>query len=370
MAKAKKKPAPKKKAPAKKAKKAMKPQKKPGIRKKAQGKIRKAGKTAPKKKPPKKKFTAKKIRKAPPKRKPPVKKAKAPVKAAPPPLLPKSAPLAVPPIQPIVPEEHKIPKVRVPPGALVPAFDLLPEWVDRSHLHGVMQDYGLVFTAPGPGSADYTEAQELLSKCRKSRASMPGYFVVCAKQNDRLIGALDAYPSGDVLVVLRSFAASENKRDVHILMHCCALGMAKPAYVACCIERQDFASAESAGRMILMGRGLGMTALPFTHQKMLFFLRRIGREYDPLSSGPELVKVAAAMKPLCPEVAAAASGLASKGVVPLVLMPTSPDRMERLRELRDAAIMLGLQADKLDLIFETLKQQYVHLRIDITPAAV
>lgn len=280
------------------------------------------------------------------------------------------SPLSVPPIQPIIAEEYNAPKMRAKPGELAPALDLLPEWVDRSHLHDVVQEDGLSFAQPGTGSADYTEAQAMLSKCREADASLPGYFVICAKGGGKLTGAMDACVAGDILVVLRSFAVSDKKRDIHLLMHSCALGVARPAYVACYIERPDFSDAESAGRMLFIGRGLGMSALPFAHQKMLFFLRRMGKEYDPLSSGEELARVAAALKPLCPEMEAAAVEIASKGVVPLVLMPASPDRLERLRELKDAAIMLDLPADKLDAILESLKIEYVLSRIDITPPAI
>ncbi len=292
--------------------------------------------------------------------------------AAPPVSIPPAArsPIAVPPIQPIIAEEYNAPKMRAKPGELAPALDLLPEWVDRSHLHDVVQEDGLSFARPGTGSADYTGAQAMLSKCRTVDASLPGYFVICARGGGKLTGAMDACVAGGILVILRSFAVSDKKRDIHLLMHSCALGVVRPAYVACSIERPDFSDAESAGRMLFIGRGLGMAALPFAHQKMLFFLRRMGKEYDPLSSGEELGRIAAALKPLCPEMEAAAAEVASKGVVPLVLMPTSPDRLERLRELKDAAIMLDLPADKLDAILESLKIEYVLSRVDITPPGI
>lgn len=346
---------------------------------------------APKKTAAKKRIAPKKTikaakKKAPPKMKarkaaPKVKKAamvKKPVSArfaptAPPmaPPSPKAAPLTLPPIQPVMPEEHEVPKIRAPPGALAPALDMLPEWLDRTHLHGVMEEDGLVFTQPDAGSPDYKEGQRMLSECREANTSLRGYFLICAKDAaKRVVGALDGYVVGDTLVILRSFTSSEKKRDVHVLMHGCALGMAKPTYVTCCIERPGLTDTGSAGKLVFIGRGVGMSAMPFTHQKMLFFIRRIGKEYDPLSSGEELAKVVAAMKPLCPEIAAAASEIASKGVVPLVLMPSSPDRLERLRELRDAAIMLDLPADALDKIFDMLKEQYVQSRIDITPPAI
>jgi hypothetical protein len=297
----------------------------------------------------------------------PVKHAQAP----PPAKSPKSAPFALPPIQPIMPQEHEVPKMRVPPGALAPALDLLPEWVDRAHLHGVIEEEGLVFTVPVAQSPDYLEAQRLLSNCRAAKTSLPGYLILCAKDGSRrMVGALDGYAKDGILVILRSFTSSEKKRDVHVLMHSCALGMAKPAYVACCTERPSLADTESAGKLVFIGRGIAMSALPFTHQKLLFFMRRIGKEYDPLSSGTELARVALAMKPLCPEIEAASSAIAAKGVVPLILLPSSPDRFERLRELKDAAIMLGLPAEALDAIFDTLREQYVQSRIDITPAAI
>lgn len=346
MAKAKKKPAKKKSPPKPKAKKAAKPK----MKKKA----------APKKMQ----------RKAPPgKARKPAPKKKAAVRAPAPAPVPQAGPkpLAVPPIQPIVPEEHEVPKVRAGPGEVVPAFDLLPEWVDRSHLHDVMQSEGLAFTSPAAGFADHTEAQRLLASCREANTSLPGYLIICAKEKDKVVGAMDGYVAGDTLVVLRSFSASEKKRDLHVLMYGCALGMAKPSYVALCTERPDFSGVESAGRLILIGRGFGMSALPFAHQRMLFFLRRMGKEYDPLSSGQELARVARAMKPLCAEVESAAEEISGKGVVPLVLMPSSPDRMERLRELRDASIMLDLPAEKLDAIFAELEEQYVRSRMDITP---
>lgn len=366
MAKAKK-SAPRKAKPGLKARKAPK---KPAAKKKAPPK--KIMKVAKKKAPPKMK-----ARKAAPKMK---KKAvvKRPASArfaptAPPmaPPSPKTAPLTLPPIQPVMPEEHAVPKIRAPPGALAPALDLLPEWVDRTHLHGVMEEDGLVFTAPAAGSPDYAEAQRLLSNCREANTSLPGYLIVCARDSaKRMVGALDGYVKDDILIILRSFTNSEKKRDVHVLMHSCALGMAKPAYVACCTERPDLSDAESAGKLVFIGRGIAMSAMPFTGQKMLFFIRRIGKEYDPISSGEELAKVVGAMKPLCPDIAAAASEIASKGVVPLILMPSSPDRLERLRELKEAAIMLDLPADALDKIFDTLKEQYVQSRIDITPPAI
>jgi hypothetical protein len=271
----------------------------------------------------------------------------------------------------VVPEEHEVPKISVPLGTLAPALEMLPEWVDRAHLHGVLEEDGLIFSEPDAGSADYEEAHRLLSQCREANTSLPGYFVICAKDaSKQMVGALDGYVKNDVLIILRSFTSSEKRRDVHVLMHSCALGMAKPTYVACCTEKPALNDSESAGKLIFIGRGVAMSAMPFTHQKMLFFIRRIGKEYDPLSSGAELAKVVAVMKPLCPEVEAAAAEIASKGVVPLVLMPSSPDRLERLRELRDAAIMLDLPADELDKIFESLREQYVQSRVDITPQAI
>jgi hypothetical protein len=284
---------------------------------------------------------------------------------------PKTAPLTLPPIQPVMPQEHEVPKIRAPPGTLAPALELLPEWVDRSHLNGVVEDDGLVFTAPAAGSEDYKEAQRMLSNCRAANASLPGYLLICAKdRSGRISGALDGYVKDGILVILRSFTSSEKRRDMHVLLHSCALGMAKPAYVLCCTERPSFADTESAGKLVFIGRGIAMSALPFTHQTMLFFMRRIGKEYDPLSSGAELAKVALVMKPLCPEIEAAASVMSSKGVVPLILLPSSPDRLERLHELKDAAILLGLPADGLERIFDTLKERYVQSRIDITPAAI
>ncbi|MDD5340136.1 MAG: hypothetical protein PHV13_02705 [Candidatus ainarchaeum sp.] len=360
MAKAKKKPAPKRKAPVRKAKKIPKSR----IKKKAPPKVKPAKKAPLRKKPALKKKAPKKIVKAP-------SAAKTAFPAAP---EPRAAPLTLPPIQPVVPSEHEIPplpkSLGAGPGAVLPALDLLPEWVDRSHLHGVLEEGAVSFAMPKPDSLDFKEGQRLLSKCREANTALPGYFLICAKQADRVAGAIDGYAIGDILIILRSFTSSDEKRDSHMLLHSCALGMAKPSYVACCVERPDFSDAESAGKLIFIGRGLGMSALPFSHPKMLFFMRRVGREYDPLSSGQELAKIAAAMKPLCPEVQAAASEIASKGVVPLVLMPSSPDRMERLRELRDAAIMLDLPAAELDKIFEALKLRYVQSRVDITPPAI
>ncbi len=366
MAKAQKKPA-KKKAPPKRKAPARKAQK-PKIRKKPLLKKKPARKALPKKKPLLKKKAPKAARA------PQVPKAAKIAFPQIPPPQPKAAPLTLPPIQPVIPEEHAIPplpkSLKAGPGAVLPALDLLPEWVDRSHLHGVLEEGAVSFAIPKPDSLDFREAQRLLSKCREANTALPGYFLICAKQADRVTGAVDGYAMGGILIILRSFTSSDEKRDSHVLLHSCALGLAKPAYVVCCVERPDFTDPESAGKLIFIGRGLGMSAMPFSHARMLFFLRRMGKEYDPLSSGQELAKIAAAMKPLCPEVEAAASEIASKGVVPLVLMPTSPDRMERLRELRDAAIMLDLPAGQLDKIFEMLKLQYVQSRIDITPPAI
>lgn len=356
MAKARKKPAKKKSPPKTRAKKAAKPK----MKKKAAPKKMKA---APKKRPA--------LKKTKPASPPAVKKAPSPRAAAQASVMPAGPkPLAVPPIQPIVPEEHEVPRVRTGPGEVAPAFDLLPEWVDRSHLHEVMQSGGLAFTSPAAGFADHTEAQRLLSGCRPANTSLPAYFLICAKENGKVVGAMDCYAVGDVLVLLRSFAASEKRRDLHVLMYGCALGVARPAYVAMCIERPDFSGVESAGRLVLIGRGFAMSALPFAHQKMLFFLRRMGREYDPLSSGQELARIARAIKPLCPEAESAAEEISQKGVVPLVLMPSSPDRLERLRELRDASILLDLPAENLDGIFAELEEQYVRSRRDITPDAL
>jgi len=340
------------------------------------------------KKAAQKKSMPSKAKKAPPKRKPAPKKAvkpktlpppHPPIKPAvapssqpispslppPPPQLPQAAPPEPETAGPVgAPESH----TPVPGGVLSPALDLLPMWEDRERLRRFMSEEGLSFSAPEKGSSDFSSASRFLSASgKKADAAQQGYVIIsCADRGGKPVAAMDGYLIGNVLVLMRArVTVQANKRALHILLYAAALARAKPSYVVLA-EPRAF-SFEAACRLIFMGRGLGMSAIPLSHKSLLFLIRRVGRESDPIADGKE---IAGALKPLV----ALFSGLETpigeierKDMVALVPLPNSPDTREHLHELKDAVLALGLPAESLDKVLQRLAEDYVLDRKDISP---
>jgi hypothetical protein len=185
-----------------------------------------------------------------------------------------------------------------------------------------------------------------------------------------MIGAMDGYMLPEnILVICRSFAKADDVRETHILLYSAALSGKVPDYVVFSTALCGI-SAELAGRLILLGRGFGMSAMPLNHPSSIFFVRRVRRELDPISSGAELAKVLRALAPLDDSLLQLAAGFEKKGTVPLIPLPSSPDNREHLHELRDVVASLSLPAEQLQPVLDSLRTEYVLGRKDITPNAL
>ncbi|NYZ74334.1 hypothetical protein H0O00_04275 [Candidatus Micrarchaeota archaeon] len=258
------------------------------------------------------------------------------------------------------------PKFPGPETPLLPALDLLPAWEDRERLRRFMSEEGLLFTAPVKGTPDFTKASAFLAANKKADATLPGYLIISGKdRNRKLVAAMDGYVANNVLVVMRARVPEQaNRRDVHILLHAAALAIAKPAYVM--LAQPRALSFETACRLIFMGRGLGMSAIPTSHKSLLFFIRRMGKESDPIAGGKEISTALRAAGGLFGGLDASIAEIESKSAVALVPLPNSPDTREHLHELKDAVLGLGLPAESLDKVLERLAEEYVSDRKDIS----
>ncbi len=254
---------------------------------------------------------------------------------------------------------------------LSPALDMLPGWEDRLRLRRAIFEDGLKFFSLSRSSPEYTEATSLLAPCGREAKAIQGYFMVCAKdRSGAMIGAMDGYMLPEnVLVICRSFAKSDNVRETHILLYSAALSGKAPDYVVFSTALCGI-SAELAGRLILLGRGFGMSAMPLNHPSSIFFLRRMRNEIDPISSGAELGKVLRALAPLDQSLQNIAAEFEKKGMVPLIPLPASPDNREHLHELRDLVASLNLPSEQLQPVLDSLRTEYVLGRKDITPNAL
>ena len=147
------------------------------------------------------------------------------------------------------------------------------------------------------------------------------------------------------------------------LLYAAALSIAKPSY-AVFSSTVETLSVDSAGLLILLGRGFGMSAMQ--SGPAMFFVRRSGKELDPLCKGAELAAVLEKLD--MPEAQSLAGNLKAKDTVVLIGLPFSPDSREHLHELKDAAAALGIKAD--EGVFAELKSRYVLMREDITPQLI
>jgi hypothetical protein len=363
----------------------------------------KAGKAHAKRKTRKKKIPGPKIPKKTAARRPakPL-KAKAPAKIAPakaaapipkkPPapgrellVPPREKPLALtPPATPLMPVQQKAPEKPAPPPhidasrevsgplaiPLIPALELLPEWEDRLRLKRAIFEGGLTFFSLGRNCPEYHEASIALSRSGKaSRNGVGGYFIVCIKDRaGKMAGAMDGHMlENGLMSISRSFAAGPRRRQMHILLYCAALAGHQPSYILFSMGKAEF-SADDGARLILLGRGFGFSILPISIPDRVFFIRRVRRELDPISSGQELSQALAPAKPLFDSsFANSLAELAGKGILPLAPLPTSPDSREHLHELRDAVAALGMPAAGLEAVLEKLRVEYVLGRKDLTP---
>jgi hypothetical protein len=246
-----------------------------------------------------------------------------------------------------------------------PALDLLPVWEDRLRLKRIIFEDALAFISPSPESPDFTASRDLLAKTgKRGFRDVPNYFLVCIKdKSGAVIGAMDGHFTNDILVILRSGVSGQKKRELHILLYSAAMSGRNPKYIIFAAERKplDFSHA---GELILFGRGFGMSA--FVAEKLLF-VRRMKKELDPLSNGPEVSKILDSMVPFVPELGKIVLEFSAKGIVAFAPLPTSPDSREHLHELKDAAESLGLVPPDIDQLIEDLKHRYVYGREDITP---
>jgi hypothetical protein len=251
---------------------------------------------------------------------------------------------------------------------LAPALDMLPEWEDRLRLRRAIFEDGLAFYSLGRGCPEYHEASIALSKSGKdAHEDVQGYFIVCLKdRSGKMVGAMDGHMlENGVMAVGRSFVKGDKRREMHILLYSAALSGHQPSYILLSMKKPPL-SVDFAARLILLGRGFGFCALPLQKTDMMFFIRRVKRELDPIATGQELAKALSSVKPLMgleKEIAE----LESKGVVPLISLPTSPDSREHLHELRDVVLGLGISAPDLETVLEKLRVEYILQRKDLTP---
>ncbi len=288
-----------------------------------------------------------------------------------PPVQPVAKP--VPPMQPVPPSppphidasRHDDGPLAVP---LNPALDMLPEWEDRLRLRRAIFEEGLAFFSLARGCPEYHEAMIALSKSGKdAHEDAQGYFIVCMKdRSGKMVGAMDGHMlENGVMALGRSSVKAEKRREMHILLYSAALFGHQPSYILFSTKKIPL-SVDFASRLILLGRGFGFSALPLQKPDMLYFIRRVKRELDPIATGQELAKALSSAKALI-GLEKEAAGLEAKGVVPLIPLPTSPDSREHLHELRDVVLGLGISAPDLEGILESLREEYVHQRKDMTP---
>jgi hypothetical protein len=278
------------------------------------------------------------------------------------------------PVKPQPPAIRPEPQIRPEPikpaintqAIFEPELDLLPVWEDRLRLKRMIFEDALVFSSPEKDSPDYAESRLTLEKTmRKGFRDVPGYFLVCIKDKDgKVVAAMDGHFINDILVILRSGVSGQRKRELHVLLYSAAMSGKNMKYVVFAAERKPL-DANYAGELILLGRGFGMSA--FVAEKLLF-VRRMKKELDPLSNGPEVSKLLDSMVPFIPELGKMVLEFSAKNIVALSPLPTSPDSREHLHELRDSAEALGLVPEDMDALVEDLKQRYVYGRQDITPA--
>lgn len=256
-----------------------------------------------------------------------------------------------------------------PPGRIQPAFEMLPEWEDRERMRRFIREEGLSFFTLSPESPDYRQALAFLPGAKSAK---PGHFIVCMKSAiGGIAGVMHGFTlqEGNVLFISGSKVSGERRAERHVLLCCAALALAKPRYVVYATAKKAL-DMELSGKIIFLGRGLGMSAIPSAHPSLIF-IRRPGREYDPVASGDEVAQLLRSLKAVMDgQLDAAVEDFMKKGALSLIPLPTSPDTREHLHELRDAVLALALQAPGLEALLEKLKDEYVLRRNDVTPAAL
>jgi hypothetical protein len=249
-------------------------------------------------------------------------------------------------------------------------LDLLPAWEDRLKLRHTIFEDGLKFFTVGKDSRESKQATDLLSECaKKQQGKKPGYFMVCAKDKEgKIVGAMDGHVlRGKIVSICRSYAKDKKVRDLHILLYAAALTGRDAKHVVFSTAICPV-SYELAGKLILLGRGFGMSVLPITHPKSIFFIRRVGNELDPAAPGEELADVLRTLVLLEPSLAQKAGELAAQETVSLIPLPLSPDSREHLHELKEVVDLLHLEGEK--EVFDNLRNDYIIARKDVTPESV
>jgi len=253
--------------------------------------------------------------------------------------------------------------------SIMPAFDLLPPWEDREMLRRFMTEEGLQLLVPVRGSPEFNSALGLLGGARPA-CSDPAYFLVCCSDSSgSVLAAMDCCTAGNTLLMLRSRVSKRvEKMQLHLLLYGAALAKARPESVFCTAPRSSL-SPELAGKLIFLGRGLGMSAIPANH--WILFIRRMGRESDPITDGGEVAASLRSLRKFFDNgIDAVISEVERKGMLPLVQLPNSPDRPEHLHELKEAVLALGLPVNGLESVLDTIRLIYVEDRHDITPDAL
>jgi len=265
---------------------------------------------------------------------------------------------------PITPEARPMEISHMKAG-IQPAFDLLPPWESKSVLSDYFAEEEIVF---GLQSAK-SEASAFLAKSGEVNQSLPGYFLIDAREGKEIVGAIDGFAMHGVLIIARSRAVGDNKRELHSLLYCAALSISSDSKTVLFASPRSAFSEEVAGRLIFLGRSAGMQCIPPNHSDTLFFIRRMGKENDLVADGKEIAallrSVGTIFKP-----GGVAGEMEKRGAVQLIQLPTSPDSSGRLHELEDSVPALGIEAGDMDKILEKLKEDYVYDRKDITPESL
>ncbi|MFZ5501037.1 MAG: hypothetical protein ACOY58_03890, partial [Candidatus Micrarchaeota archaeon] len=202
---------------------------------------------------------------------------------------------------------------------------------------------------------------------KDSQDKKPGHFIVFAKDRaGKVVAAMDGHAlDKKVLSICRSSARDRRVRDMHVLLYAAALTGRGASYVVFSTAICPF-SYELAGKMVVLGRGFGMSAVPLKAQESMLFIRKKGSELEHSLSGGELADVIRSMVILQPSLAQTAGDFAEEESVHLIPLPLSPDSREHLHELRDAVESMQLSGETKD-VFETIRNDYVIARKDITP---
>lgn len=357
-----------------------------------------------------------------------------------------------------------------------PAWWALPPWEDANVLRKEAQENGLTFHSFfSHECGDFDEAQRLVSANYKQspmaedksmrlmldsnsaifngirpenlKAYVPDalppsrmrYAVVLVKDRKGMaIGAMDGFllsSGGRNSVILMHGAASGNgvkRRYVHQLAYCALVAamFRSPekapldhVMLACGYPRLDDAgkSMETLGRLLFLGRGLGLSALPMIRGRfpwglcMPFMMcaRAVGKEDEPATAG-EAMRMAGLFFAVLglsgivgagrakEELTLALEELAKRpkdDALPLITLPRSPDLREQVHELSDAVGAVGiLEADcakykddpycleymayvsklkasgkmmlGLPEAVELLKQEHAIKRVDVTPPSL